>query len=91
MIVNKEYLCPVCGYNLGFKPWKGNSASFEICSCCDIQFGYDDFCGGRADARAELYRSWRSSWIAKGMPWSDVGNLPPEGWDPQQQLKSLNI
>lgn len=89
MVVNKEHQCPACGYDLGFKPWNGNSPSHEICPCCYIQFGYDDFAGGRLNARAELYRNWRSSWIAKGMPWCGVGNLPPEGWNPQQQLKSL--
>jgi hypothetical protein len=89
MTVNKEHQCQACGYDLGFKPWNGDSPSDEICPSCGIQFGYSDFAGGRIDARAERYRSWRLAWIAKGMPWSDVGNSPPEGWDPQQQLKSL--
>lgn len=91
MVVNKEYLCPVCGYDLGFKPWNGDSPSHEICSCCHIQFGYDDFAGGRLDARVEIYRKLRSSWIAEGMPWKGVGISPPTGWDPQRQLESLAV
>ena len=34
-----------------FEPWAGASASLEICPCCGIHFGYDDYAGGAADAR----------------------------------------
>lgn len=55
--------CPVCGYSLGFAPWKGESASDEICPGCGIQFGYND---ARPDLREGVYAEWRRQWIAGG-------------------------
>jgi hypothetical protein len=30
--------CPVCGFDLGFRPWDGASPSNEICLSCGIPF-----------------------------------------------------
>ena len=37
-------ICPVCGYNALHEPAydRFGCASFEICPCCGIEFGYDD-------------------------------------------------
>lgn len=35
-------LCRACGDELGFKPWRGESASHEICPSCGIHFGCHD-------------------------------------------------
>jgi hypothetical protein len=80
--------CPVCGFNLGFKPWQGESASDEFCLSCGIQFGYTDSAGGDLEARKQLYVDWRCKWIAEGMPWRGV-IAPPKGWDPRRQLENL--
>lgn len=82
-------LCPVCGYNLGFKAWDGESASDEICPCCGIQFGYTDFAGGELEKRKELYLSYRAEWIKNGMKWQSVGIDPPTSWNPINQLKKI--
>ena len=84
-------LCPVCGYNLGFRPWEDNSASDEICPCCYIQFGYDD--GGVQDegSRAQIYAEWRKRWIAEGMKWNSKGRKPLEGWNPVEQLRLIGV
>lgn len=51
--------CPVCGLQLDFKPWNGDSPSDEICPQCGMQFGYYDV--GPGDRR-EYYEQWRDSW-----------------------------
>ena len=53
--------CPVCELQLDFKPWRGESASDEICPKCGIQFGYQDV--GPKD-RWEYYREWREYWLS---------------------------
>jgi hypothetical protein len=86
----KDSICPVCGYNLGFPAWKGESASDEICPCCFIQFGYDDWAEDDVGIRRSIYESWRKRWIEKGMKWNSKGRLPPDNWDPVPQLAVLS-
>ena len=83
-------LCPVCGYALGFEPWRGNSASHRICPSCGIEFRFDDAEGGAlAAGREASYAQWRTHWIAAGMPWFSAATQPPDAWDPQAQLRRL--
>lgn len=84
-------LCPVCGYELGFLPWEGASASDEICPCCFIQFGYDDCAGGDQKERPNIYEKWRTGWVLKGMKWHSKRRRPPEGWDPIAQLRAIGV
>ena len=81
--------CPVCGFNLGYRAWDGETASDELCPCCLIQFGYDDATGGNVAARRILYAKWRSEWVAAGMPWRSHGGGPPQEWNPMSQLNQL--
>jgi len=83
--------CPVCGYTLGFEPWREGSASDEICPSCGTQFGYDDFAGGDKAARPALYDRLREKWVAQGMPWRSKGKARPEGWDPAEQLRQAAL
>jgi len=85
----RAHLCPVCGFGLEFEPWRGASAADEICPSCGIHFGYDDAAGGDGEKRAAIYGEWRQKWIAKGMPWSSVGQPPPSAWDPGENLARL--
>lgn len=55
--------CPVCEAELDFEPWRGDSASFEICPSCSIQFGYND---ARPDIRSSIHSTWREEWLANG-------------------------
>lgn len=84
-----EDVCPVCGYNLEFPAWKGESASDEICPCCYIQFGYDDWAEGNAEARGSIYAAWRKRWIEEGMKWRSEARARPDNWDPAQQLRAV--
>jgi hypothetical protein len=76
----------VCGYDLGFPPWRGLSPSDEICPSCGIQFGYDDAAGGDEGHRIALYAEWRANWVRGGMKWQGRGQPEPPGWDPTMQL-----
>jgi hypothetical protein len=87
---SSETFCPVCGYDLGFLPWKGNSSSDEICPSCGIQFGYTDAAGGNLQRRQAIYQQWRERWIAEGMRWSSK-SAPPEDWNPRAQLRNIGV
>ncbi len=77
------YTCPVCGYTGLEEPHRQQhgSPSFEICSCCGIEFGYHDARRSHAELRKE--------WIEEGMPWHHPP--VPEGWDPKVQLRAAGL
>ncbi len=87
--LNNDYICPICGFVLDFKPWSDNSPSEEICPSCGMQFGYDDAAGGNKEKRLEIYKSWRKKWIKEGMKWWSEGQSHPENWNPNEQLKNI--
>lgn len=88
--VDEDY-CPACGYKeLWFKPWDGNSAADEICPCCGIQFGLDDYANNNLLERSRIHKRWRKDWIDAGMPWRGKGQAPPEDWNPDEQLQHFD-
>lgn len=80
--------CPVCGFDLGFRAWDGDSPSDEICPSCGMQFGYYDSTPDGAQGRAAIYAEWRRRWVEEGMPWNGA-SPPPTGWSPAEQLTRL--
>ncbi len=79
-------LCPVCGYELEFTPWKGGDESPDRhCDCCGLCFGLDDLF---ATDRDELYKLWRYRWIRDGKRWWSIKPEPPD-FNPEEQLKRL--
>lgn len=83
------FLCPACGTDLDFEPWRGRSPSYEICPCCGIQFGLDDFIPGEATERWRFHAEWRQRWIRGGMQRWSTDEQPPD-WDPREQLKRVS-
>jgi len=77
--------CPACGYELSFLPWDEGCPSDEICSCCGIQFGYDDIYADTEEDFKKVYADWRCEWIKGGYKWFSP-NPPPAGWNPETQL-----
>lgn len=77
------YTCPVCGWSDLTEPPRSPSGggSYEICWSCGFEYGVTD------DDLGHSYEQWREQWIKKGMRW-DEGE-PPEGWDPEEQLRRL--
>ena len=65
------------------------SASFEICPCCGIQYGYDDAAGGKAETRPDIYAHFRESWKHAGLKWNSRAEPPPPNWGPNEQLNRL--
>ena len=83
------YSCPACGFpGLDEAPWQGAAPSDDICPCCGIHFGYDDFAGDRADLRPAFYSGWRGKWHTDGMQWWS-SEPPPVGWDAEGQYRSV--
>ncbi len=83
--MSDDLLCPVCGY-----PFEGTSDvpledSFDICSCCGFEFGFDDGING------DTYESYRDRWIANGCKWWTKRAAPPKGWNPISQLRNIGI
>jgi len=84
----RAQICPVCGFALGFEPWRGDSPSDEICPSCGIQFGYDDSAGDILSDRLLVYSEWRERWLGSGMRWWSQRERPAD-WDPAAQLEAL--
>ncbi|MDD5617662.1 MAG: hypothetical protein PHG69_01070 [Candidatus Omnitrophica bacterium] len=80
----KKYMCPVCGFfGLDEPPYNDKrESSFEICSCCGFEFGFDE---GKTD---DKYNTFRSIWIENGANWF-LPEKRPEDWDLDEQLKNL--
>lgn len=74
-------MCLVCGL-VGLEAPAYDShgcASFEICSCCGTEFGYDDATRSHAELRA--------AWIEGGMKWQSQIWEAPADRDPVLQLQ----
>jgi len=75
--------CRVCGCYSNTYPWgeDGKSPSYQICSCCGVQFGKEDL-------TLESIKECREEWISKGGEWF-TKNEKPEGWDIKTQMKNV--
>lgn len=87
---SKNSFCPVCGYDLGFLPWKDNSSSDEICPSCGIQFGYDDSARDNIQLREEIYKQWRDKWLKNGPKWYS-SRPKPLNFNAKKQLLNISI
>jgi len=82
-MVNKKKCCRVCGLNQDEPPWgeDGNSPSFAICSCCGVEFGYED-------CSLESVKKYRSDWLLKNAPWFSKKEKPVN-WSIEEQIKNI--
>jgi hypothetical protein len=81
---NELYRCRVCGLLQEDPPWglDGVTASFDICGCCGVEFGYED------STRGSVLR-YRASWLASGAKWVDHAG-EPDNWNLEDQLRSIS-
>lgn len=75
------HICPVCGFDGLLEPayGPGGSPSYEICSACGYEFGFDD------DSEGVSQAAHREKWVASGAPWFDP-EAKPDDWDLETQL-----
>lgn len=80
-----KQLCRVCGLFQEDPPWgaDGKTATFNICDCCGVEFGY-------GDATSETINRFRQQWINNGAKWSDP-KAKPTGWNLSTQLALIGV
>jgi hypothetical protein len=80
---NLLYYCRICGLRQINPPWgdDNKSPSFEICPCCNVEFGYED-------CNLDTIRSFRTRWMQDGALWSDL-KTKPLNWSLKEQMKNI--
>lgn len=81
--------CPVCGFDDTQAYDAFGCSTFEICACCAIEFGNDDFPGPDED-QDEKWLQLRERWLRSGAKfWKDSSK--PDGWNAKIQLANKNL
>lgn len=77
-------ICPVCGYDkLLEAPYdKLGNPSYEICPCCNFEYGFDD------DSEGYSFESYRTKWIDEGFKFSDETDQPKD-WNKNNMTRQL--
>jgi hypothetical protein len=75
--------CRVCGLLQDEPPWgeDGRTATFDICVCCGVEFGYED-------STRESVRRYRQAWLDKGGRWQNPKKRPAN-WSLEAQLNEI--
>jgi hypothetical protein len=78
-----QFNCRVCGIYLEESPWgeDGNSPNYEMCSCCGVEFGNQDY-------TVESVKRYREKWLSDGAKWS-LPKFKPSDWDLNEQMKNI--
>lgn len=90
-----NFICPACGFTgLTKVPWYQKNlasglivwrTSHEICACCGIEFGRDDWASGSLEQRAEVHQRWGLRWVKSGRRFL-VEAKKPMNWNAEQNL-----
>jgi phosphoribosylanthranilate isomerase len=77
------YRCRVCGLEQSEPPWgpAGESPTYDICACCGVEFGYQDF-------TLAAVQKYRERWLASGAQWRD-STYQPHDWNLERQLATI--
>jgi len=74
------YFCRVCGLEQ-FEPQYGENGdmpTYAICSCCGVEFGYEDM-------TVQSTQKFREQWIRNGMQWFSPRHMPGNwSWEKQK-------
>lgn len=75
--------CRVCGLYSNDLPWgvEGNCPTYEICPCCGVEFGNEDY-------TISSTRQYREKWLSEGGNWFEPKEKP-EKWDKEEQFKNI--
>lgn len=76
----EEHYCRICGLYIEDKPWgkDGNCPTYEICPCCGIEFGNEDY-------TIESAIEYRKQWLTDGAQWFNPKEKP-KNWNLENQL-----
>jgi len=83
----KELRCRVCGFEYDEEnaPWQKIDgqwfASYEICVCCNVHFGYEDVEKGAV-------KTFRNNWLLNGAKFF-YKNAMPKNWSLEKQLENV--
>jgi hypothetical protein len=61
--------------------------SYDVCSCCGYEFGFNDNPG---NGIGETFEEARREWIEDGCKWFEPSEMPP-GWSAQKQLEAVGL
>lgn len=75
--------CRICGLYFEAPPWgeDGHSPTFDICPCCGVEFGNEDY-------TFESAKRYRAKWIDGGASWF-MPKKKPSNWDIQEQMLKI--
>ena len=75
--------CRVCGLFIDSLPWgkDGKSPTYEICPCCGVEFGYEDY-------TVKSAKNYRSLWTRQGCKWFNLREKP-SNWNLEEQMKNI--
>lgn len=78
-----ENNCRVCGFYLNNPPWgnDGESPSYEICPCCGVEFGNEDY-------TIESIKKYRNKWLTEGAKWFSP-EKKPVNWNKESQYNDI--
>ena len=78
-----DRICPVCGYpKLSQPPYDSYGyPTYEICSCCGFEFGFDD------SVQDRTFERYREEWIEDGFPFRH--KPVPRNWSKRQMEQQL--
>lgn len=81
----ENFACRVCGLIQCEEPWgeSGENPSFEICDCCGVEFGYEDY-------TKESVKAYRKKWLETGANWWEL-KKKPKNWDIEKQLQNIPV
>lgn len=80
---NLKY-CKICGLEQEKFPWgeDGKTPNFDICDCCGVEFGYEDY-------TLVSLNKFRQEWLSSGGIWFEKEAMP-ENWDMEEQMENVS-
>lgn len=83
MLSEPTNFCRVCGLEQPQPQYgeDGCTPTFEICSCCGVEFGYEDITAAGVER-------FRAAWMRRGKKWFDP-DVMPKGWSWDRQKESI--
>ena len=85
MYFEDKCCCRICGLLQIEAPWRedNQTPNYEICSCCGVEFGNEDYIPSSA-------RAYREQWLQGGATWF-IPKEKPKDWNLEEQLKQVPL